>query len=179
MTIKKTLLLVALLCAHAHTELARADEPPLALGEEISTPPSGQSSGTLESVLLYIPNRVFDLFDVFRLRARVGPGVALGVRATSALDVYLGSYISIFAGLPGPRNSPTIPLPLGFESHNGAELSFIDATANVGMSPDYSPTEFGLGLQVAIVGVDVGVDPLEILDFILGFFTLDIQGDDL
>lgn len=175
----KTLLLVALLCIQAYAQPAQADEPPLALGEEISAPSSSDSSNTLESALLYLPSRVFDLFDILRLRARVGPGVALGVRATSALDVYLGTYISIFAGLPGPRNAPTIPLPLGLESHNGAELSLLDATADVGMSPDYSPTEFGLGFQLAIVGIDVGVDPLEILDFLLGFFTLDIQGDDL
>jgi hypothetical protein len=36
----------------------------------------------------------------------------------------------------------------------------------------------GTGFQAAIVGVDVGVDAVEILDLVLGFFFIDLTGDD-
>jgi hypothetical protein len=39
-------------------------------------------------------------------------------------------------------------------------------------------TEFGLGVHVAIFAARVGVNPLELVDFILGFARIDIAGDD-
>jgi hypothetical protein len=57
-------------------------------------------------VVTYLPCRVLDLLDVVRLRARVGPGAAVGVRATEAADFFIGSYWSLYAGLPGPREGP-------------------------------------------------------------------------
>lgn len=130
-------------------------------------------------VLFYIPNRILDFFDIFRFRVRVGPGFALGARATSVAQVYAGTYTSIWAGLPGPRLSSSIPIPLGIESNNGATVSVVDATADGGVGPGYSSSEVGVGLQLAIVGVDLGFDPVEIADFVTGFVTVDLRGDDL
>jgi hypothetical protein len=42
----------------------------------------------------------------------------------------------------------------------------------------YGYGEVGTGFQAAIVGVDVGVDAVEILDLVLGFFFIDLTGDD-
>jgi hypothetical protein len=44
--------------------------------------------------------------------------------------------------------------------------------------PGYSPTEIGLGLHAGVVGVDVGIDPMEIVDFLGGFFLWDPRHDD-
>lgn len=130
-------------------------------------------------VVMYIPNRGLDLIDIFRLRLRLGPGLAVGVRATKPAQVYLGTYLAAYVGLPGPRMRRTPRLPFGMESHNGLDISLLEASASGGMSPDYSPTEFGAGLQLAVIGVDTGVDPVEIGDFFAGLIGEDIRNDDL
>jgi len=38
--------------------------------------------------------------------------------------------------------------------------------------------EIGAGAQLGIIGADIGFDPLELLDFALAIFTIDIQKDD-
>lgn len=134
--------------------------------------------GFFHRVLFYIPNRALDLVDIVRLRGRVGPGLAAGVRATTAADAYLGSYTSVYAGLPGPRMRPIPKLPAGLETMTGAGVSVADATIDSGFGPDYSPTEFGISLHPVIVGIDAGFDPVEILDFALGLLTIDLRDDD-
>lgn len=129
-------------------------------------------------ILFYIPDRVLDMFDIFRLRARVGPGVAVGVRATEVAQVYAGSYASVYAGLPGPRQRCLPRSPVGLESLSGVDVSVIEASVSGGIGPDYSPTEFGLGTQLAIIGFDFGVDPYEILDLVVGFAGFDLRDDD-
>lgn len=131
------------------------------------------------AVLMYLPNRVFDLVDVARLRLRVGPGYAFGLRATSAAQFYLGSYVSAWGGLPGPRMKRTIPIPAGLETYNGAALSFVNATVDGPIGPDYSPTECGLSLHLLLIGIDLELDPVEAGDFFTGIVGIDIRDDDL
>ncbi|MBN2799118.1 MAG: hypothetical protein JXX28_08215 [Deltaproteobacteria bacterium] len=131
-------------------------------------------------VLLYVPNRLLDVFDVARLRARVGPGVAVSVRLTDAADLYVGAYASLYAGLPGPRNRPLPKLPLGAETRAGVEVSTVDLAPSLWLtSPDYGPYEVGVGVHLLVLGVDVGVDPLELVDLLGGFLFLDPARDDL
>jgi len=130
-------------------------------------------------VLLYLPNRALDLIDIVRLRGRVGPGVAAGFRVTRAASMYAGSYASVYAGLPGPRSRKTPKSPIGLESLNGASLSVLDLTSGLAVGPEYTSTEVGVSVQALLVGADVGFDPIEILDFLAGFLTIDIRDDDL
>lgn len=141
--------------------------------------PGGGWGDALTDVALYIPNRVFDLLDIVRARVRVGPGVAVGLRATELADLFLGTYGSVWAGIHGPRGDATIPWPVGFESKSGLEASVADMTVEGGIGPDYGDTEFGISLHALLVGIDVGLDPLELVDFPLGFFGIDIEDDDL
>jgi hypothetical protein len=134
--------------------------------------------GVVHRVVTYLPCRVLDLLDVVRLRARIGPGVAVGVRATEAADLFIGSYWSFYAGLPGPRGRRFPKLPVGIETLNGIELSTVDLTAGAGPGPGYSATEFGLGLHALVVGVDAGFDPVELADFFTGLFFVDLRDDD-
>ncbi len=153
--------------------------PAIGAAQEKAAPAeSNDRHSALHKILFYLPNRVFDVLDIFRLRVRVGPGLAVGVRATELADIYLGSYATVFAGLPGPREEASLPIPVGLESHNGAEISLLDATVDAGMGPGYTDSEFGVSFQAAVVGADVGFDPIEILDFICGIFTFDIRNDD-
>jgi len=135
-------------------------------------------AGFLWGVVWYVPNRVLDVLDVVRARIRLGPGFAFGARATEYADVFLGTYASVYVGLPGPRGRTLPRLPAGLESKSGAEVSVADVTLEGGMGPDYGMTECGVGLQAFLVGFDVGVDPLEILDLVVGIFTFDPMDDD-
>ncbi len=138
-----------------------------------------ETHSIFHKILLYIPNRILDVFDIFRVRLRAGPGVAVGVRATKLAQVYVGSYASLYAGLPGPRLRPFPKLPVGVETNSGATVSVVDATVTGGLGPDYSSTEFGFGAQLALVGFDIGFDPYELLDFAAGLLIFDLRDDDL
>lgn len=128
---------------------------------------------------MYIPNRLFDVLDLVRLRVRVGPGFTVQARATEAVDVVLGAHATVFAGVPGPRGRPRVNLPIGIETFAGAELSVVGDKSEEGWSkPYYGPLEVGAGFQAAIIGLDLGIDPLEILDFAAGIVFLDLKGDD-
>lgn len=134
--------------------------------------------GVVHRVVTYLPCRVLDLLDVVRLRARIGPGAAVDVRATEAADFFIGSYWSVYAGLPGPRGRRLPKLPVGLETLTGIELSTVDLTAGAVPGPGYSATEFGLGVHALVLGLDVGFDPVELADFLTGFFFVDLRDDD-
>ncbi len=131
------------------------------------------------AILCYLPNRIFDLLDIVRARVRVGPGLAVGVRATELADVFVGGYTSLYVGLPGPRGRRALNLPVGFDTNGGIEVGPADLTAEDSGGVHYGAAEIGLGAQVAMVGVDVGFDALEVVDFIAGFLFLDFMDDDL
>ena len=132
---------------------------------------------TKHPILLYLPNRLFDFMDVVRARVRVGPGIAVQARATRPVSVALGGYSSLFVGLPGPRGRPEVPWPVGIENYAGIEVSVVGAHTER-WGPSYGPTEVGAGAQLAVVGVDIGLEPLELIDLLLGFVFLDIRDDD-
>ena len=160
-----------------YAPLAQAAAPPPAAAGETARP--GRDRSAIWAILMYVPNRVFDIVDILRLRARVGPGFGIGARVTTAAEVYLGSYVSVWAGLPGPRMEPQLPIPLGLESYNGAALSLAKGTFSGGMGPDYSPTECGASLHLLLIGLDLELDPIEVADFITGIIGIDIRKDDL
>jgi len=137
-----------------------------------------EGHGVLYGILVYVPNRILDVLDIVRARVRLGPGLALGARATELADVFVGSYASVYVGLPGPRNRVLPRLPAGLESKSGVEVSAADVTLEAGLGPDYGAFECGFGFQAFIVGVDVGIEPWEILDLVTGLVTVDINDDD-
>ncbi len=147
---------------------------PVFAGEATQPEPSGKSFG--RRLLFYVPNRIFDVFDLVRARVRVGPGFAVDARVTKYGDLYAGGYSTLFVGLHGPRTKPRIPWPIGFESRAGIKATSVANVATKG--PAYGYGEVGVGFQAAIVGIDVGVDAVEILDLVLGFFFIDLTGDD-
>jgi hypothetical protein len=137
-----------------------------------------EGGGFLHGVLLYLPNRIFDILDIVRARVRLGPGIGVGVRATELADVFVGSYVTVFVGIHGPRGETKIPWPAGLESSTGVEVSVADATIDGPIGPDYGLAEFGVDGQFAIVGFAVGVDPFEVVDALVGFLTFDLMDDD-
>lgn len=141
-----------------------------------SLPGEVKADGLVLKLILYLPNRVCDVFDVARARVRVGPGFAIGARVTRYGELSVNTYTSIFAGLHGPRTESRIPWPAGIESRAGV-AAVIDVDTEF-TAPTYGYGEVGLGFHAGLVGLDVGVDPVEALDLALGFFFIDLTGDD-
>ena len=108
-------------------------------GEEDEGSKVAAGGGVLWGIAMYIPNRVFDVLDIVRARVRLGPGVAIGVRATEYADLFAGTYATVYAGLPGPRNRKIPRLPVGVESKTGLEASVADLTVEGPIGPDYGP----------------------------------------
>jgi hypothetical protein len=129
-------------------------------------------------VLWYVPNRLFDILDVFRVRARIGPGLAADARVTVA-EVFVGGYASGYVGLPGPRLERKRPRLLGPEAESGVKVLFGGSTTATENGPGYSPTEVGAGVHLGILGVDLGADFFEVIDLLGGFLLLDPRKDDL
>lgn len=137
-----------------------------------------ESKSFLHRLGLWIPNRIFDVFDIVRARVRLGPGFAFSVRATELADIFAGAYTSVFVGIWGPRGEARIPWPVFVESFAGVGISAAEAATEGGSAPYYGKAEFGAGFHAALIGLDVGVDPLEILDFVAGIVFLDMLDDD-
>jgi len=119
-------------------------------------------------VLLYLPNRLFDLTDVVRARLELGPGWAIGARATSFVPLFVGGYDATWFGMHGPRGYPSVPLPFGLDSGGGFGVG----------GGDYGAAEFGATVHLWMIGIDVGFDPRELVDFAAGFANVDLVGDD-
>jgi hypothetical protein len=146
-----------------------------------STPPTeeNESHSFFYQLILWAPNRILDVVDIVRARVRVGLGVGIGARATKLVSAYAGTYTTVYAGLPGPRGRRIPRLPFGLESYNGAQVGVADLTASGGIGPNYSSTEFEVSIQLILIGIDIGVDPFEIIDFTGGIFFWDPKEDDL
>jgi len=129
-------------------------------------------------ILCYIPNRIFDILDIARVRVRVGPGFSIGARVTEALDLFFGAHKTIYLGLRGSRGKPQVPWPAGVECNEGLEFSLADGTAEDVNKPVTDPLEVGVETQLLVVGVNVSVETLEIVDLLAGFIFLDLRDDD-
>lgn len=133
----------------------------------------------LHQILLYIPNRIFDVLDIVRIKAKVGPGFDVGIQITEPVRLYAGGHTAIYLGLPGPRQERIIPIPVGAEAKAGGALSVLDGMVKSNTGTDYSYTEIALESQLLLVGIDVGIDLVEIVDFFAGLVFLEIREDDL
>jgi hypothetical protein len=123
-------------------------------------------------VLLYIPNRVRDLIDVFRVDVGVGASVGGVIRVTEYAQA-------------GYRQMMPVSLRVG---DFGRQFPIVVESSNeIGVSPafkqsadrDICEAEVGLGLDVLLVGGYGGICLDELADFIGGIFLVDFKGDDL
>jgi hypothetical protein len=155
------------------------------LGEEkgdensVKSSPKERNSNIFEAILLYLPNRVFDLLDIVRLKARVGPGFDVGFQITQPIRLYAGGHSAVYFGLPGPRQDRILPNPFGAELKAGGAFSVFEKIVSDNSGSDHSFSEIGVELQLLLVGVDVSIDPVEIADFFTGFVMYEIREDDL
>lgn len=159
----------------------REDElAPVELGDEYhdyaKTSPRGssrrrQSGSFAEAALLYLPNRVLDLLDIFRVDVGVGPAYGGVLRMTQHGE--LGArYLrpgSLRVGLFG-RHSPV-------RWEEGEEYGFGPWYVK---SREREVGDFEVGASVDLfAGASVGLRLDEAVDFLLGIFGIDIEDDDL
>ena len=148
--------------------------------DEPSPAPKEQGDkGIGHALLMYLPNRLFDVFDLVRARVRIGPGLTVGARATEAIDLNVGAYRTVWLGVHGPRTKPKLPVPAGLEGRSGVGLLLIETTSEWKYSPNYQWDEIGADVHALAVGVSVGVSMAEVFDLLTGLIFIDISTDDL
>ena len=89
-----------------------------------------------------------------------------------------------FYAVPDPDRMTEPPrpgnrTPVGRESkHFGYALPLLSEPGRRRTATFHNATRFEAEVSLGVVSVRAGINPLEILDFILGFFGFDIAGDD-
>ena len=128
----------------------------------------GLEDGT-KAALLYLPNRLLDLVDIFRANIGVGRGWGLNLRATRFLTGAASEYDTIRFGMRGremPRYEEYVDeCCLGLM---GLELGHFDR----------SSFEVGATAHLGYIGAEAGFDLDETVDFLLGFACIDYREDD-
>lgn len=126
---------------------------------------------TLSKTLLYLPNRIIDFLDIFRVDVGVGPATGAVLRLTRHAQMgYRNiSPMSVRVGLFGRKP------PLLVESSNeiGIGPAFIQSKDR-----NVCTSEFGLGLDILFIGGYGGICLEEVFDFFGGVFLYDPKNDD-
>ena len=125
-----------------------------------------------QHALLWIPNRVLDLIDVFRVDVGVGPAVGGVVRVTKY-------------GQAGYRNMAPGSLRVGDFGRNSPII--IESSNEFGIGPAFVASkdreicvgELGAGVDLFLIGGYAGFCPEELVDFVAGVFFLDVMDDDV
>jgi len=176
-------------CASTAPDLTTTSVPGVPIQEEAAPSDSGDAApaaaetssaeesndegrGIIAGTLLYLPNRVVDLFDIAKFGVDVGPGIGIDVQATKFLQARAMWNLSVGVGFQGLRH---LPFQVGTVAALG--VGPIGGVGSVG-GWRRSDSGFRLGLHVLIDGAHAAVNPYEALDFVLGFLTIDIADDD-
>jgi len=159
------------------SEAVRAASP-IELGEEYvgyerEAPSARGRTGpiTLRTVSLYLPNRLLDFWDIFRVDVGVGPSLGASLKLSSSLQF---SY----------RRIKPFSLRLGALGRRFP--AFVEKRSEIGIGSDIAADrnrrtgdfEIGAGAELLVLGVYAGVCLDESIDFVLGIFGIDVLEDD-
>jgi len=161
---------------------------------------TGVNAGVKDKLLLYIPNRILDLTDIFSVSLGFGPTVRAEMRATRAFSG--GAGIGASAKLIKGYNRQ-----YGYALDNewewtftciGAEdwernhtnrfvqeyyheyFGFPSPSDNIYAFHEGARDYWELGVDAGLlVTLHAALHPVEIADFITGIFFIDLKGDDL
>lgn len=165
---------------HSDTDDALLSQP-VQLGDEYSDykRSAGQKSrssraqrGFWTGALLYLPNRLLDVVDIFKADVGIGPSYGGVLRLTSYGQMGYRQFDSwsLRLGLRGRRS----PLFLEKVSESGFIMNYRNS---VERKPD--EFELGAGVDAGIAGVYLGFAPEQLIDFVGGIFGFDPLEDDL
>ena len=152
-----------------------------------------------EKLLWYIPNRIVDALDTFSVALGIGPVIEARLMATRAIDVGAGIGMTAKAykihnrqyGLGIEEGWYWSFIIIGEEHYKIHDTTPLVATYSETFAGFPEPTQrlydfydgnrdywaFGGSLGLLVDG-DLYVHPVELVDFVLGFFLIDIRNDD-
>jgi hypothetical protein len=161
---------------------------------------TGLNAGVKDKLLLYLPNRIIDMTDIFSLSLGFGPTVSAEMRATRAFS--FGGAIGASGNLIKDYNRQ-----YGYALDNGWSWSFTcigaesmershtnrwvqeywneytgytDPSNNIYDFSEGARDYWELGVSAGLlVTVHAALHPVEIADFITGWFFIDLKGDDI
>lgn len=152
---------------------------------------------TMERVLWYLPDRIFDFIDQFEAWISFGPQIGLRVHATKYLQgsAFTGAYAAAGGGqkkMLGLKTESRLDVGIGpivgtgiASAKAGTGGLAYTATGLWLHTPDedlYQDYEdfWGLGFQFGLVfvGLEFEYHPVEIFDFVAGIFLFDPLNDD-
>ncbi len=149
-------------------------------------------------ILLYLPDRLFDLADIISFDAHLGWGLFLNAHVTRAAQLGVGARVAAGLGWHDHRS-------FGFRTLSEGEVVIpivgVQGIAGmlVGTSGIYSVGDglagvhgpmaelyqmyrdywaIGVEATALVVGADFDIHPVEIADFLVGFTTIDFLRDD-
>ena len=149
--------------------------------------------------LLYIPDRILDLLDVYTIELHGGPGVYLDFHVTRALQIAGGARAILGVGtysnhtILGGRahaNAGLTVLPLGVQAQGGGLASAggirtgYQTLAGVHRPTDEYYQEYedywseGISLTIGYVGITIEGHFVQAADFLAGFVGVDFLNDD-
>lgn len=124
------------------------------------------------ALLYYIPNRIIDFIDIWRVDVGVGVSYGAVIRASRYAQAGYRGFAprSVRFGLRGRRS----PIFVERYPEYGVSPGFVNTGARVP-----TPFEVGVGADLLAVGAYAGISLDELGDFLAGIFFFDPKGDDL
>ncbi len=149
-------------------------------------------------ILLYLPDRFLDLWDIVSVEIHFGPGVYANAHATRGVQAAggvrsvagFGWYEQRCLGGQLETESSISLLCSGASAYRGERAGSSGLQSGTQMKFGfYSPGELvyqdfrdywavGGSCTAAFLGVTAGIHPIEIADFFLGFAAIDLGNDD-
>jgi hypothetical protein len=159
----------------------------------------GRDTNFLARLVLWAPNRVFDLLDLVTFDVHLGLGVYANLHLTRALQAGagfrgifgVGAHDQRIVGLNTEGEAGVAALAFGTESVSGSAVGLPGGAAGgadkmIGLHRpsnhiyqsfrDYWAV--GFGLTPGFVGVDFDLHPVQLADFLLGVLFIDFAKDD-
>ena len=131
--------------------------------------------------ILFLPNRILDLLDVFRLNVGIGPGIGINIRATRFAQAGIASYDCIKVGIIGRQGWIYMEESKEF----GVSVMYIEDSKAVAPlisfkdKTDRQLLEVGGFVYAFFVGAEAAIRLKELADFFLGWGLIDFCEDDL
>lgn len=153
----------------------------------------------MKRIIMYLPDRLLDALDLVGFDIHLGPGGYLNYHITRALQVGggartvlgLGWHTKRSLGLLGKAEAGLSAVAAGAQTYNAAQVgtSGIQAGAyhQAGLHRPIDPLyqemrdywAVGADATIIFLGLSWDVHPVELFDFISGFFLRDFLNDDL
>jgi hypothetical protein len=129
-----------------------------------------ESDGNWRTAAWYLPNRVLDLLDIFKLNLSGGLGGGVDLRITRLFEAGFSDYNVVRVGLNGRR------IPVYREKLDESSITLFGITSGMRTR---DPWEVGGTLHFVVLGAEAAFNVKSALDFVGGFFLLDLEDDDL